>query len=207
MTSPDTKSPDSTSDIVSAAPPAARELLKLLILPRQGATPLDLTAPGRSLFAELPSPRGRLSRAVRKTPGPKLLSRSFPENCVQALAQSWPERRARAFVDRIVSKADLNIVDGAALVATNRRAKYDRYPNAAGQNPRGIRRKYLLLVLADDRAMDDHYSILRADRLGEPPLEFCAGAADVEHQVSICLHPVLNLGRLLRWRFVLPASA
>jgi hypothetical protein len=40
ITSPDTKSPDSTSDIVSANPPAARELLKQLILPRQGAIPL-----------------------------------------------------------------------------------------------------------------------------------------------------------------------
>jgi hypothetical protein len=36
----DTKSPDSTTDIVSANPPAARELL---------------TASGRSLFAELPN--------------------------------------------------------------------------------------------------------------------------------------------------------
>jgi hypothetical protein len=59
MISPDTKSPDSTTDIVSADLLAARELLKLLILPRQGATPSRyLTASGRSLFAGLPSLTG-----------------------------------------------------------------------------------------------------------------------------------------------------
>jgi len=42
--------------MVSVAPPAARELLKRLVLPRQGhsSSPSELTASGRSLFAELP---------------------------------------------------------------------------------------------------------------------------------------------------------
>src|SRR6267378_5544298 len=39
VVSPDTKSPDSTTNVISANPLAAREPLKLLILPRQGATP------------------------------------------------------------------------------------------------------------------------------------------------------------------------
>jgi hypothetical protein len=56
----DTKSPDSTTDIVSAAPPAARELVKLLPCQDRAPLPNDLTASGRSLFAELPSPHGRL---------------------------------------------------------------------------------------------------------------------------------------------------
>ena len=62
-TIPDNKLPDSTSDIVSAAPPAARELLKLLPC-QDRAFPPRLTASGRSLFAELPSPHGQLSRAT-----------------------------------------------------------------------------------------------------------------------------------------------
>jgi hypothetical protein len=49
-----------------------------------------------------------------------LLSRSFPENCVEALTQPRCQRSTAAFVNRIVGKADLNIVAGATLVATNR---------------------------------------------------------------------------------------
>src|SRR3981081_731345 len=45
---PDTKSPDSTTSMVSVGPLAARELLKLLILSRQGVIPYRLTAFGRS---------------------------------------------------------------------------------------------------------------------------------------------------------------
>src|SRR5216684_8783350 len=49
-----------------------------------------------------------------------LLSRSFPENCVEALTQPRCQRGTVAFVNRIVGKADLNIVAGATLVANNR---------------------------------------------------------------------------------------
>jgi len=55
--------------------------------------------------------------------------------------------------------------------------------------------------------MDDHYSILRADRLGESSLKFCAGATDIQHQIGVGLHLFLKLRRLLRRRFALAASA
>ena len=59
---------------------------------------------------------------------------------------------------------------------------------------------------AGRRIMDDHYSILRADRLGESSLKFCAGATDIQHQVGVGLHLVLKLRWLLRRRFTLPAA-
>jgi len=55
--------------------------------------------------------------------------------------------------------------------------------------------------------MDDHYSILRANRLEEPPLEFCASAINIQHQISVGLHPIFEYVRLLRSRFTFPTCA
>jgi hypothetical protein len=58
MISPDTKSPDSTPDMVNVGPLAARELLKLLPCQDRAIPRYHLTASGRSFIWQIaPTPK------------------------------------------------------------------------------------------------------------------------------------------------------
>jgi hypothetical protein len=62
------RSPVLTSSIVGVGLARRAGTAKAITLPRQGdSSPQELTASGRSFFAELPGPHERLSRVVRLT--------------------------------------------------------------------------------------------------------------------------------------------
>jgi hypothetical protein len=98
------QSPDSRIDIVSADPRSRARALLATTLPRQGELSLqDLTASGRSLFAELRSPHGELWRLTafermgdgrpRRIRGGRVRDLSARQRCIRIYLQREGDQR------------------------------------------------------------------------------------------------------------------